>query len=93
MSLLIQHGTCFTDNHLVVHSRTWKDYSYDCDPTAWVAPGVELIMTSNVANVSIEVNDVDVLFSLQAQFKMVPPRHGALLEIRHVTRDLGPFVF
>ena len=93
MSLLILHDTCLPDNRLVVHSRTWNGLGYDCDPTAWVAPGVELIMTSNVANVSIEINDVGMSCSLQVQFKLVQDRRRQLLARRYVTRYLGVLVF
>ena len=93
LSILILNGTCFTDNRLVVHSPTWNYLSYDCDPTAWVAPGVELTMMSNVANISIEINDVTTSFDLKVQFKMVPQRRRELLQIRHVTRRIGVFGF
>ena len=49
-------------------------------------------MMSNVANISIEINDVNTSFRLLAQFKMVPQRRGELLEIRHVTRHISVFV-
>ena len=92
MSILVLHGTCFTDNRLVVHSQAWNGQSYDCDPTAWVAPGVELTMKSKVANVSIEINDVSTLFRLKVHFKEVPRRHrGDLLDRRDVTRYLGMY--
>ena len=90
MSILVLNATCFTDNRLVVHSQSWNGQSYDCDPTAWVAPGVELSMPSAVANVSIEINDASTPFGLQVQFKVVPQRHwGDGLERRDVTRYLG----
>ena len=92
MSILVLRGTCFTDNRLVVHSKAWNGLSYDCDPTAWVAPGVELTMKSKVANVSIEINDVRTLFRLHIHFKEIPQRrHGDLLEKRGVTRYLGTY--
>ena len=91
-SILILHRTCFADNRLVVHSRARNDHTYDCDSTAWVAPGVELTMLSAVANVSIEINDVSTPFSLQVQFKVVPQRHyGKRLLRRDVTGNLRMF--
>ena len=89
MSLLIFNVTCFTSNQLVVYSPMPNRDSYNCDPTAWVAPGLEMVMTSNVANVSIEINDVHTPFSLRAQLKTIPERSGRKLEIRHVTKYLG----
>ena len=93
MSMLIFNVTCFTDNQLVVHSSMRRRHSYDCDPTAWVAPGVELVMTSKVANVSIDISDVDTPFSLQALFKTIPDSEGPFLEIRMVNQNLGNSVF
>ena len=92
MSILVLNRTCFTDNRLVVHSDAWNGVTYDCDPTAWVAPGVELTMESEIASVSIEINNVSTLFILQVQFKEVPRRyHGDLLDRRDVTRYLGMY--
>ena len=92
MSILVLHGTCFTDNRLVVHSQEQNGYSYDCDPTAWVAPGVELTMKSKVANLSIEINEVSTMFRLQVHFKEVPRIHrDDLLDRRYVTRYLGMY--
>ena len=93
MSMLIFNVTCFTDNQLVVHSSMRRRYSYDCDPTAWVAPGVELVMTSKVANVSIDISDVDTPFSLHARFKMVADSERHALESRMVTPYLGTSMF
>ena len=89
MSLLVLRGTCFTDNRLTVHSRTWNGLGYDCDPTAWVAPGVELVLTSNFANVSVEVNDVGMPCSWLVQFKLVPERSGQLLAMRRCDQEPG----
>ena len=89
MSLLIFNVTCFADNRLEVHSRMQHRDSYDCDPALWMAPGVELIMTSNFANVSIEIYDANTAFRLQARFKIVPDDTMFGLEIRKVTKHLG----
>ena len=92
MSILVLHGTCFTDNQVVVHSQAWNGFSYDCDPTACVAPGVELTMKSKVANVSIEINDVSTMFNLKVHIKEVPRiHHGDLLQRRDVTIYLGMY--
>ena len=91
MSLLIFKVACFTKNQLVVHSRMRNRDRFVCDPTGWVAPGIELAMTSNVASVSIEINDTDVSFNLQAQFKTIPERSTYKLERRNVSQYLGTF--
>ena len=88
MSLLIFHVTCSADNRLVVHSQLKYRDNYKCDPTAWVAPGVELVMTSRVANVSIEINDVSKPFDLYAKFTGLP-RTRSTVQVRRVTQHLG----
>ena len=89
MSLLIFNMTCFTDNKLVVHSQMRNRGTLDCDPTAWVAPGQELVMTSNFVNISIEVNNVHAPFNLHAQFKAFPVTRKKLLDTRRVNQYLG----
>ena len=90
MSLLIFNVMCFSDNQIAVHGQTDKRNSYDdCDPLAWLAPGVEMVMTSNTVGVSIKINDISAHFRLYAQFQTVPERRPEKLEIRYVTRPLG----
>ena len=89
VSLLIFNTTFSSGNQLVVHSQITARHGYDYDPTSWVAPGLERVMTSNVANVSIEINDVNADFSLRAQFRVVGKRELRRLEIRQVTACLG----
>ena len=89
MSMLIFNATCSTANRLVVHSPMWNRHSFDCDPTAWVAPGVELTMTSDLANVSIEINNPSMSYSLHALFKVFESRGQDKMEVRHVTDYLG----
>ena len=89
VSLLIFNMTCFTHNRLTVHSTMRNLDDYDCDPMAWLAPGVELTTTSNSANVSIEINDVNAPFSLHAQYKIVLERREDQLDIRNVTQYMG----
>ena len=89
MSLLIFNMTCFTANMLVVHSPMSSGHRYDCDPAAWMAPGAELVMTSNWASVNIEINGVDAPFRLHAQLKLVAERLRERLETRKVTEYLG----
>ena len=49
---------------------------------------------SKVANVSIEINEVNTLFRLQVHFKEVPRIHrGDLLHRRDVTRYLGMYLW
>ena len=90
MSLLIFNMTCSPENRLVVHSRMlrWRQ-SYECSPFVWAAPGLELVMTTNMADVSVVISDVDSPFRLHAQLKVVPERPREKLEIRRVTQDLG----
>ena len=90
--MLIFNVTCSTANRLVVHSRMWNRHSFDCDPMALVAPGVELTMTTNLANVSIEINDALTPFSLHALFKIFSSRGPERMEVRHVTDHLGTSV-
>ena len=89
MSLLIFNVTCFSDNRLVIHSTMRDRDNYDCDPAMWMAPGTELIMTSKVADVSIEIDDVYTSFSLHARFKVFRENGSNRLEIREVTKYLG----
>ena len=89
LSLLIFNMSCVKNNVLVVHSQMKNRHSYDCQPSAWVAPGTELAMTSNFANVSIEISDVNTPVRLHAQFKIVPDRQRYSLETRKVTQYLG----
>ena len=89
MSLLIFNVTCFTNNQFGVHSKMMNRDTFDCDPTAWVAPGFELAMPSNWTNLSIDMTDVDTPFSLHAQLKIVQQRRGNRLEMRKVTDNLG----
>ena len=89
ISLLIFNVTCFTNNQFGVHSKMKNRVSFNCDPTAWVAPGFELAMTSNWANLSIDMKDEDTPFSLHAQLKIVQHRRGNRLEMRKVTDNLG----
>ena len=93
MSMLIFNVTCLADNQLVVHSPMWNRHSFDCDPTIWVAPGMELTMTSDLANISIEINDPNSPFSLHALFKTFQQREPQKMEIRQVTRYLGMLFF
>ena len=88
MSLLILNMTSVSDNKLVVHSRMRNRKKYKYDPLGWLAPGVELVMTSNYADVSIQINDVHTPYGLQAQLKAIP-KAGDKLEIREVTDNLG----
>ena len=92
MSMLIFNATCSTANRLVVHSPMWNRHSFDCDPTAWVAPGVEMTMTSYLANVSIEINNASMPYSLHALFKVFESRGKDMMEVRHVTDYLGTWV-
>ena len=92
MSLLIFNMTCSKDNRLVVHSKMNYRLSYDCDPLAWLAPGLELCMNTFLASVSIEIKDVHAPFRLHAQFKTLPMRWKYRLEIRNVTHFLGTSV-
>ena len=92
ISMLIFNVTCLTANRLVIHSRMWNRHSFDCDPMSWLAPGTELTMTSNLANVSIEINDASTPFSLHALFKIFPSRGHNRMEIRHVTEYFGTSV-
>ena len=89
MSLLIFNVTCFSDNELVVHSRLKTRNSYDCDPTEWIAPGVELLLTTDWAAVSLQIRDVHSAFRLFARFKIVPENKSKKLEIRKVSPNLG----
>ena len=89
ISMLIFNVTCLTANRLVIHSRMWNRHSFDCDPMSWLAPGTELTMTSNMANVSIEINGASTPFTLHALFKIFPSRGHNRMEIRHVTKYLG----
>ena len=89
MSLLVFNVTCFSDNRLVVHSRLPVRRVYDCDPATWMAPGVELTMRSNLAAVSITIDDVDRTFGLHARFKTVSDNESKKLEIRRVSEYLG----
>ena len=91
MSLLIFNLTSVPDNKMVVHSPMRDRQDYDYDPLSWMSPGVELAMTSNYADVSVQINDVHAPYSLHAQFKTVPKRKG-ILEIREVTNNLGTFI-
>ena len=93
MSLLIFHVTCFTDNRISLLSPLRHGHVYKCDPTAWVAPGFELLMRSNVVQLHIEISDVNTSFSLHAQFKTVPARSQYKLEVRKVTQRLGACAF
>ena len=93
MSLLIFNVTCSTPNRLVVHSQMWNRHSFDCDPTAWSAPGMELTMTSDLVNISIEINDASTPFSLHALFKVFESRGLDKMEVRHVTDYLGTSIF
>ena len=88
MSLLIFNMTSVPDNKVVVHSPMRNRQDYEYDPLAWMSPGVELAMTSNCADVGIQINDVHKPYSLHAQFKTVQ-KTGQKLEIREVTRYLG----
>ena len=92
ISMLIFNVTCLTANRLVVHSRMWNRHSFDCDPLSWLAPATELTMTSNLANVSIEIHNASMSFSLHAVFKVFPSRGRYKMEIRHVTKRLGTSV-
>ena len=92
LSMFIFNVTCTAPNQFVVHSRMWNRYSFDCDPMAWVAPGVELTMTSRLANISIEINDASTPFSLHALFKIFSSRGPGRMEVRHVTDHLGTSV-
>ena len=90
MSLLVFNVSCLKNNSLVVHSQIRNRHSYNCDPSAWVAPGTELLMTSHSANVSIEVRDLtETPFVLHAKFQIVPDRIPYRLEARKVTPYLG----
>ena len=89
MSLLIFNVSCFTDNRLEVISAVKDRKSFDCDPTAWVAPGVELAMTIPQGVLDIQLNDVNTPFSLNAQFRMVRKEGRSNLEVRWVTPSLG----
>ena len=89
ISMFIFNMTCSTANRFVVHSRMWNRDSFHCDPRAWLAPGWELTMTSNLANISIEINDASTPFSLHAVFKTFSSRGPKRMEVRHVTDYLG----
>ena len=89
MSLLIFNVTCFTNNSLFVNSAVEYPADYDCDPMDWVAPGLQLLMKSNDAYVTIAINEVNRPFSLHAQFKTVFTRPKNILQRRDVTRYLG----
>ena len=91
MSLLIFNLTSAANNKMVVHSPMRDRQDYDYDPLGWMSPGVELAMTSNYADVSVQINDVHAPYSFYAQFKTVPKREGQL-EIREVTDYLGTFI-
>ena len=91
VSLLIFNVTCFSPNRLLVHSRMRVRRSFDCDPALWMVPGMELVMTSNLADVSIVIDDVHAAFSLLARFKTLSEikSKNKKLEIRWVTKYVG----
>ena len=91
MSMLIFNTSCFKDNQLEVVSGLQESSRYDCDPTAWVAPGIELV--SSFASLIIYIRDIDVPFHLHAQLKVVPREWRNILEVRWVTRYLGRKLF
>ena len=93
ISMLIFNVTCSTASRLVVHSRMWNRDSFDCDPRAWLAPGWELTMKSNLANISIEIDNASMPFSLHAVFKTFSSRGPKRMEVRHVTSYLGKSLF
>ena len=91
MSMLIVNVTCFTDNRLVVVSGLRGSGKYNCDPTAWLAPGIELVTATMMASVDIQINNVNTPFSIEVQFQMVPHKWRRKLELRWVTRYLGEY--
>ena len=92
MSLLVFNATCFSANRLVVHSTMLDRNRYDCDPARWMAPGTELVMKSNMADVSIDIKDVQTAFSLRARFRSLPENKSKKLELRKVTEHLGMYI-
>ena len=93
MSLLVFNVTCSSANRLVVHSPMLDRDGYDCDPALWMAPGTELVMKSNSANISIDIRDVRTAFNLRARFRILPENKLKKLEIRKVTEYFGAYVF